>query len=1082
MFGYSFDDDPSEMRRMKEEGANAVGMGAIWRPIRAEEELYGVDAVPPYAMLGAERIGQSFEVDRPFRGIAVHTPTWGTSGSAFTLCLYHVKGDNPPVQIARRRFTDVADNVWLALDFPTQQSGVYLWEMIDGEGRIGAWAKFGNVYRGGEALIGEKRMSEIDFETRILYADGTRKDLFPTGDPHISVPLGWGRLNTVQKLDMSTNFSVGNWNNGHFPMYPDWLFEFHPDVAMLDQNGEPFMAGIFGRSYPWVSIDHPAIVSGTGRFIRRTVEMLKDTRCIAYWVMGSESLFPTYSFPGRWADYGRNAVMHFRRWLELRYKSIAALNEVWGTRYQDFDEIEPPRDPDADMPSLDWFGFRERAMAERFQWHYAGIRALDPHRPILTCNHGDIYSGIRRTEMGASPTMYSGVSDGFETGQIVVGDDPALFNLMYFRSLWSFGKPVCPARLAYKLPDPKARGGGRSFTPQAARRYVYECLGMGAWHVGLIQWRGSLPDGEWGIKGTPAQDEVRRIFGEIERMHPWLDGMWTVRPRIAFYLSDKTWLLRGFQREWLELHRLFTWHHLPAMFVYDYHLVNDDLDGYELVISLADDILPDEAFDGLRRFADEGGIVVADGKFARFNALLRERKGEKIGRNFVRVRSDEVSPEVIAERVVWMIDELCPRARYLHLNVEPRSQPFIKEEFTTLRWAQRNLADDMSGRGSLGQTISIPGPVHSISISTPTYLKQVTDYGFTIRVRLNGPDGKLIGSKRVNPPIADNAWHEMEIGRDDPPGTVYYVEVIPDTNLPPRTIGWWGRNEDVYTEGNAYVNGRPVPYDREVVLRLKRHIPATGAVESFLLSDGLNFIAVLINVTNDEVHVRGELDKGLMPDDPSRYEVRELLTDERVGGGNRFSLDLTPCATAVLLFERRADEGQFLELSTWLGDRVARLRAKGYLTPVMEALYERAIQHGRARRYARAAALMLRAANQIGIRIEELGGDADNAGGGIRVVISLSSMDGGPVDDAEVYAELVPLFGLRRVFRHVGVGRYELCVTKDEMPSRYDYAGRRYVPYDGPIELLIYAVKGRGEGVLRVIYPGDGAGRDKNFR
>ncbi|HID06234.1 MAG TPA: hypothetical protein EYP10_03710 [Armatimonadetes bacterium] len=527
--------------------------------------------------------------------------------------------------------------------------------------------------------------------------------------------------------------------------------------------------------------------------------------------------------------------------------------------------------------------------------------------------------------------------------------------------------------------------------------------------------------------------------------------------------------------QWLELHRMFTWHHIPAMFVYDWHLVNNGLLGYQIVVSIANDIVPEDALTGLQRFATSGGVVIIDNAFAKYDELLRKRERRSLGKNFLtidtaRYRGDARNSNysnALFKRIAHSIEERCPQARYLHLNVTSPARPFIKEQFRTLEWAQRNLPEDMSGVRSLGQTVRIPAPLGSVAISTPTYHKRVTDYGFTLRVRLGGPNGAIIATKRIAPPIADNAWHEIRIGREDPANTVYYIEAIPDANLPKQTIGWWGRNEDIYPDGSAFVNGEPVPYDREVVLNVKRYIPTSGALESFVLSDGLNFAVVLINVTEHTVRVRGELNANLLPHSPTRYEWHELITGAKLNDGSQFAIDLGEHATAVVYFKCRTDADEVRELINWLKERIRRLRSDGYLTPVMSALYDRAMEHYLMHRYAKAGALLLRTANQLGIRIESVRRNAVSRGG-IRIILSLRSVNEDVIDDARVIAEVVPLFGLTGQFKHIGNGKYELRIPANAMPLRYDYTQQRYVPYDGPIELLIHAFSSRGDGGLRL--------------
>src|SRR5690606_27523197 len=117
--------------------------------------------------------------------------------------------------------------------------------------------------------------------------------------------------------------------------------------------------------------------------------------------------------------------------------------------------------------------------------------------------------------MGHPPALLAGACDGFETGQIVIEDDSESLNLLTLSHLTAYGLPVVTPRLANKTLDPEAMGGGRSFTPEMLRRLVYECLGMGVEHIGMVQWEGDLADGLWHIKDTPAEKAAADVFAEI---------------------------------------------------------------------------------------------------------------------------------------------------------------------------------------------------------------------------------------------------------------------------------------------------------------------------------------------------------------------------------------------------------------------------------------------------------------------------------------------------------------------------------------------------------------------------------------
>jgi hypothetical protein len=143
------------------------------------------------------------------------------------------------------------------------------------------------------------------------------------------------------------------------------------------------------------------------------------------------------------------------------------------------------------------------------------LRQLDTTRPVFIPTHGNPFALDFRVKMGYPLTDLAGAADGFEAGPISIDDDPERLHRLTLDMQTSFGVMVVAPRLANKQLDSRAQGGGRSFSPASARRAVYEALGMGVWHIGLVQWRGSLPDGEWGISGTPAEAECKRLFGEL---------------------------------------------------------------------------------------------------------------------------------------------------------------------------------------------------------------------------------------------------------------------------------------------------------------------------------------------------------------------------------------------------------------------------------------------------------------------------------------------------------------------------------------------------------------------------------------
>ncbi|HEX6971639.1 MAG TPA: hypothetical protein VF234_05430 [Limnochordia bacterium] len=121
------------------------------------------------------------------------------------------------------------------------------------------------------------------------------------------------------------------------------------------------------------------------------VERLGDRMLIGYFV-GNE---PRWMFPGALSPF----VMVFRsadhphtraeaiRWLQGRYRDVAALNTAWGTQYRDWDELastgvpDPRRGPEPLRE--DAVAFTGHVLAHFYAVICQAVRAVDPHHLLL---------------------------------------------------------------------------------------------------------------------------------------------------------------------------------------------------------------------------------------------------------------------------------------------------------------------------------------------------------------------------------------------------------------------------------------------------------------------------------------------------------------------------------------------------------------------------------------------------------------------------------------------------------------------------------------------------------------------------
>ena len=893
----------------------------------------------------------------------------------------------------------------------------------------------------------------------------------PFTPDHVAGELARDPLDVLRSLGMRLVFMVGDWNNGGFPYYPRWFYDEFPDITMVDASGAPVLAGMFGEEFGWPAIDHPVIADGGARHVRRLVGELRDEPAVLYWVLGGEALYSTYLQAGRWTDYAPNAQAHFRAWLARRYPRIDALNEAWGTQHASFAGVEMPRGPAFSMPWSDFLDFRFSAMAERFAWHYQAVRSRDRSRLALTCNHGDLYHGDWYAAMGARPEWYASSADGFETGQIMFGSDPDYFNLLYMESLAGFGKPISPNRLAYKFPDPKARGGGTSFTPEAARRYLMECLGWGNWHVGVVQWRGDLPDGEWGVKGTAGLTEIERVFDEWARTDADRLHMRALKPRVAVYLSNQTWSLRGFRPEWNRLHNALVRRQVPVVYLYDSQLASGRLDGIDVIVSIGNEVVPDGCRAALRAFVARGGRLVCQGVGVVYDQWLRPCSASPWPDGAIRPRDTAAPAAVDVDAVVRAIEALRTDVAISPWLLDDGGTT-VTEQRVTATVASHNWPLDLAGHASVEQTFRVAeGAVRAVAACIPTFNHPQGAFGLTLEVRRGGPQGELLGSRTVAAgDVADNAWCTVGLDRPLPAGEEGTLTLKPDPGTTPLNLGVWAAAEDRYVDGSLSIDGQPAPGDLELQLTWDAQVAASEPVEAFCLSDGLSLLGVFVNTAGVPVSVTVAGDKRTVPDPRARYAIRVIPDGADLGTCRgeslSFPLTLAPHGSAMVLCERVTGERDGSQAVAWAARAAAQLRGDGVATPYQEYLAAQAARLAERGEWPQAAACAGELTRQLGLRISE-------SSPGRRYRVRVVDLAGRPVDGARVTADFVPTEGFARDLEPLGGGEYRLRLRTEELPAQYYYAARRYVRFSGPLRIIFTARHQgrRGQVLLDAVCP-----------
>lgn len=159
--------------------------------------------------------------------------------------------------------------------------------------------------------------------------------------------------------------------------HPPWLARAYPEVTRTDFEGRRRRFGQRHNSCP----SSPAFQRLSAELARRVAARYAGNPAVVAWHVGNE-------YGG--ACYCDLCAAAFRRWLQRRYGTLAALNDAWYTtfwshRFTDWNEIEPPsaltehwRGPDHTAfqgITLDYHRFMSDAMLANFRAEKSAIRA-----------------------------------------------------------------------------------------------------------------------------------------------------------------------------------------------------------------------------------------------------------------------------------------------------------------------------------------------------------------------------------------------------------------------------------------------------------------------------------------------------------------------------------------------------------------------------------------------------------------------------------------------------------------------------------------------------------------------------------
>ena len=405
---------------------------------------------------------------------------------------------------------------------------------------------------------------------------------------------------------------IGEFNNPFFSSYREF-YKLHPEAFMLDKDNNFIKVD----SIQILSVDDPTMMQATSKFIRDAVEIFEEHPYLKFWVIGGEESYPDY-FALPVGDFRPASIKHFEEFLRLKRWDIPTNKELIFTK-------------ENNTTKAAWYLYREQAMVDRAAFYMQQFLKADRSRPIFYPTHGNPFAGDMRCKLGQSPSLLAGVVDGLEMGHITIDDDDEILNLLYLSNFTAFGTPTIAPRLGNKTLDSTAQGGGRSFTPVMLRRLVYECLGMGLWHIGPIHWTSRGADGEWALKDTPAEKEASIVFKEIKKASSLLTGMSRLQPRVGLYVSDATWV-KCWNPLWTDFFQQAIANQWQITIVNDALLSAKLAEKMPILISIDNSYVSIETRKRLEEYLSAGGYLFVWGEFGVYDEIMRRDPIKVIGK------------------------------------------------------------------------------------------------------------------------------------------------------------------------------------------------------------------------------------------------------------------------------------------------------------------------------------------------------------------------------------------------------------------------------------------------------------------
>ena len=425
---------------------------------------------------------------------------------------------------------------------------------------------------------------------------------------------------------------------------PDWVGQKYPDGRFVDRSG----AVIESQSAPGFCIDHPGVRAEIVKFLSALSRDANRYPALYGWDVWSEphvinwAEFPYLVRPE--FCYCPNSQKRFRGWLERKYGNLEALNRAWYRGFQDWNQVEPPRASTilSYTDYLDWRAFIDDKLAGDLKTRVDAIRSADATHFI--------------TSHAAVPGLFTSPTDGYgEPDDWKMAANADFFGTSLYPKHAESTQPWSWQKLSAGLDFSRSAAEGKGFwigelqagqgvtgmriadpvVGSDLRFWMWNTISHGAREIAIYAWypmsSGYESNGYGLVNLDGSVTERARAAGDTAKtIEAHASALLAARPapaQVAILYNRLSYMVGGTEPSLsklgnaerdslLGLHRMFLEEQIPVDFIPPQDVIANRLGQYKIVFLPYPVMLAKAVGDGIRRYVENGGTVVAEARLA----------------------------------------------------------------------------------------------------------------------------------------------------------------------------------------------------------------------------------------------------------------------------------------------------------------------------------------------------------------------------------------------------------------------------------------------------------------------------------